>query len=98
MARFGKVKVVEEEEEEEDVVDEDDYKSKKPMKSSAHPHPQTFLRTGPETAVGVVVAFDGFKSFVEWQAPIPWPRRRLRRRCLAVGLGTMIYAHFIHSM
>ena len=93
----GKVKVVEEEEEEEDVVDEDDYKSKKPMKKFRSIHIlKPFLEPVQRLLLGLLLPLRALRALSNGRAD-PVATATLAAACLAVGLGTMIYAHFIHS-
>ena len=93
----GKVKVVEEEDEEEDVVDEDDYKSKKPMKRFRSIHIlKPFLEPVQRLLLGLLLPLRALAALANGRAD-PVATATLAAACLAIGLGTMFYAHFIHS-
>ena len=92
----GRVKVVEEEDEEEDVVDEDDYKSKKPMKRFRSIHIlKPFLEPVQRLLLGLLLPLRALAALANGRAD-PVATATLAAACLAVGLGTMIYAPIIH--
>ena len=85
------------EEEEEDVVDEDDYKSKKPMKRFRSIHIlKPFLEPVQRLLLGLLLPLRALAALANGRAD-PVATATLAAACLAVGLGTMFYAHFIHS-
>lgn len=92
----GKIEAIQEEEDE-DVVDEDDYLSKKPMKTFRSFHIlKPFLLPVQRLLLGLLLPLRALKGLANGRAD-PVATATLAAACLLIGVGTMIYAQFVHA-